>query len=226
MTFREKSELFMMRKMCFSESVLSLRSLKIMLENSLSVWLLPHSKFIFRRQVISLLSVSRENKICAYLALRDLCSQASRLNTAAQEQTTHITLCLHQWSKIWRKQYTYCTVQLHLHKPTSWTYIFSYICFNAKSIHTKQERPSLSDSQELKENDLLTPRHFFGSVTLKHTSTHIGSVTLKHNSTFIKGFSVTISFLITFFTAYTECQCLIQVLHAARWKRASPEGVK
>jgi len=94
------------KKNCFSKSVLSPRSLKIMVKNSLPDIAASSFQVHFRRQVISLLSVSRESKICTYLALRDLCSQASHLNTAAQEQTTHITLCLHQWSKIWRKQYS------------------------------------------------------------------------------------------------------------------------
>ncbi len=127
-----------------------------------------HSKFIFRRHVISLLSVSRENKICAYLAPWDLWSQASRLSTAAQQQATHISLCLHQWSKIWTEQKYIHSVQLLLYTPTLlYTITLAYV-FNAKRF--TNYKSIIIHLTYVKEKDLLTPRKCIDLATLKSTS--------------------------------------------------------
>ncbi len=110
----------------------------------------------------------QRKKICAYLAPWDLWSQASRLSTAAQQQATHISLCLHQWSKIWTEQKYIHSVQLLLYTPTLlYTITLAYV-FNAKRF--TNYKSIIIHLTYVKEKDLLTPRKCIDLATLKSTS--------------------------------------------------------
>lgn len=74
-----------------------------------------------------------------------------------------------------------CSVLLHLHTPTS-LHTYSQIYVLMQSFHMELKRPSLTISHKLKENNMLTPRHYIGSATLKPTSTIRSSRLPPHNA--------------------------------------------